>query len=196
MAQAAGRLKPVFDRLGPELVRVTKARFTTAGQPPAWPALKHPRPGPMLVQSGDLRDSITHRATDKMLRRRSSTPYGWYLQQGSRFTGRYISKRNADKLLRSGVGVESRGKNTNDRIYLGGGKVLLIAGQQKGRRGNKTLGRGVHGPIRQKRDQAGRGGIDARPFLGFDIEDTQRIQERVMEYVEAQAIAGGAVVTR
>lgn len=124
--RAAGReAQPLMAQIGSAMVDSTRMRFTSNVAPDGrrWDALRPAydafrRPGPILVQSGALRGSITFRAGSGDVQWGSNMIYAGVHQRGAKIVPKQ-AKALAFRLGSGGPFVRARSVTIPARPYLG-----------------------------------------------------------------------------
>jgi len=166
---------PIWQAVGPFLHAAALKRFQLGSQPTSWPRLKHPHPGPMLVKSGKMRDRIREKARKNGIVQRSSMKYSWVQQHGSdKSLGGYLKASVARAMVARGAKVRLGRKKSRDRVWVKGHGWAYVS-----RRGVKGRGK----KKRVRREQAGRGGIDARRFLFIEEVELDRVVQLLTDYM-------------
>lgn len=167
---------PVWQVVAKFLHKAAVARFRPGSQPTSWPALKHPHAGPMLVRSGKMRDKIIERVKKNGVIQYSRQRYSWVQHHGSK-TGIGYIKGSAFAALSQAAGsslkYKSGKKGRRTQVWVGGRWVYVAKRGGKGRGKTRRL----------FREQAGRGGIQARPFVYVEEEQLIQVQEAILAYL-------------
>jgi len=175
---------PVWAAVAPFLHEAAMRRFQSGSQPTNWPPLKHPHLGPTLVQSGKMRDAIREKPGRTGITQRSSQRYSWVQQHGSeKSLGGFLSLTQATALVLAGAKVKQGGRKARNRVWVKGRGWAYVSKRGATGRGKKR---------RLKREQAGRGGIDARPFLFFADGELDQVVLVLTNFM-VEAFGEGAV---
>jgi phage gpG-like protein len=162
-----------WDTVKPFLHNVAVRRFRAGSQPPEWPALHYPHPGPMLVQTGKMRDSITEKTNKNGIKQRVGVRYGWYHHVGSRRSlGGYLTQSAAARLIAGGARHEVGTRKRRTKVWTGKGWAYVAQRGGRGRGKKRVL----------FREQAGRGGLDARPLLFLELDNQQEVLDMLTSY--------------
>jgi len=199
LERRADDLTPAWNAVEDFMHRQTMARFKTSGQG-LWPALKHPHPGPMLVKTGHMRDSIKYIIKKQLLRqyipstRKSilGVPYAWYQQMGSQYK-RYMTYSQAAKAVEKGLAKVDR----NEKLSKYQGTIKDRSGLVYVGKSGMEFDKKTRTAVRKesgKREQAGRGGLLPRPFLFLYDSDIDAIGEAIYRWLDGAFDGPGATL--
>lgn len=172
---------PVWAEVAPFLQAVADRRFTPGGAPAFWPARKTPATWSPLHKTGALQRSISEVPGKQGVKQRATAPYAWYQQRGSRKRVSITASAAARAIGEGAVTATVKGKRT---VVLIDGQWVFVA-----KRGSFTVDVAGFGRQRAKkvkvakREQAGRGGIAARPFLFLEPENLKEVQGMLVEFL-------------
>jgi len=128
----------------------------------------------MLVRSGKLRDKIREKVKKNGIVQRSSQPYSWVQQHGSESGGvGYVTSSAFAGLVAAGAETRSAKKRRTMVFVEGRGWVYVSRRGSRRRKGVRVL----------RREQAGRGGIQARPFVFVDEDQLVQVQEMILAFL-------------